>query len=100
MTGSIRIFEKSNFTSKLSALVFLKVKLPNMTDWHIDAAGRLVDYFPIKLRLTTLTTTLPYKLSNWGILFSVFLNPCGEMSDCLANIDGFAPTTFKSVHHF
>ena len=35
MTGSIRNFEKSNFTSKLSALVFLKVKLPNMTDWHI-----------------------------------------------------------------
>ena len=36
MTGSIRNFEKSNFTSKLSALVFLKVKLPNMTDWHIS----------------------------------------------------------------
>ena len=35
MTGSIRIFEKSNFISKLSVLVFLKVKLPNMTDWHI-----------------------------------------------------------------
>ena len=35
MTGSIRIFEKSNFTPKLSVLVFLKVKLPNMTDWHI-----------------------------------------------------------------
>ena len=34
MTGSIRIFEKSNFTPKLSVLVFLKVKLPNMTDWH------------------------------------------------------------------
>ena len=31
----IRIFEKSNFTPKLSVLVFLKVKLPNMTDWHI-----------------------------------------------------------------
>ena len=36
MTGSIRIFEKSNFTPKLSVLVFLKVKLPNMTDWHIN----------------------------------------------------------------
>ena len=36
MTGSIRIFEKLNFTPKLSALAFLKVKLPNMTDWHID----------------------------------------------------------------
>ena len=35
MTGSIRIFEKLNFTPKLSALAFLKVKLPNMTDWHI-----------------------------------------------------------------
>ena len=35
MTGSIRIFEKSNFTPKLSVLVFLKVKLPDMTDWHI-----------------------------------------------------------------
>ena len=35
MTGSIRIFEKSNFTPKLSVLVFLKVKLPNMTDWPI-----------------------------------------------------------------
>ena len=34
MTGSIRIFEKSNFTPKLSVLVFLKVKLPNMTNWH------------------------------------------------------------------
>ena len=34
MTGSIRIFEKSHFTPKLSVLVFLKVKLPNMTDWH------------------------------------------------------------------
>ena len=34
MTSSIRIFEKSNFTPKLSFLVFLKVKLPNMTDWH------------------------------------------------------------------
>ena len=34
MTGSNRIFEKSNFTPKLSVLVFLKVKLPNMTDWH------------------------------------------------------------------
>ena len=35
MTGSIRNFEKLNFTPKLSALAFLKVKLPNMTDWHI-----------------------------------------------------------------
>ena len=34
MTGSIRIFEKLNFNPKLSALAFLKVKLPNMTDWH------------------------------------------------------------------
>ena len=34
MTGSIRIFEKSNFTPKLGVLVFLKFKLPNMTDWH------------------------------------------------------------------
>ena len=34
MTGSIRIFEKSNFTPKLSVLVFLKIKLPNMIDWH------------------------------------------------------------------
>ena len=40
MTGSIRIFEKSNFTPKLSVLVFLKVKLPNMTDWHIGKAER------------------------------------------------------------
>ena len=32
MTGSIRIFEKLNFTPKLSVLVSLKVKLPNMTD--------------------------------------------------------------------
>ena len=35
MTGSIRIFEKLSFTPKLSGLVSLKVKLPNMTDWHI-----------------------------------------------------------------
>ena len=39
-------------------------------------------------------------LSNWGIPFSVFVNPCGEMSDRLANIDGFVPTKFKCVHHF
>ena len=36
MTGPIRIFEKLNFTPKLSVLVSLKVKLPNMTDWHIE----------------------------------------------------------------
>ena len=35
MTGSIRNFEKLNFTPKLSAFASLKVKLPNMTDWHI-----------------------------------------------------------------
>ena len=36
MTGSIRIFEKLNFTPKLSVFfASLKVKLPNMTDWHI-----------------------------------------------------------------
>ena len=34
MTGFIRIFKKLNFTPKLSVLVSLKVKLPNMTDWH------------------------------------------------------------------
>ena len=34
---------------------------------------------------------MPYMLSNWGILFSVFLSPCGEMSNRLANIDEFAP---------
>ena len=38
MTGSTRIFEKLNFTPKLSALAFLKVKLPNMTDWHIPTS--------------------------------------------------------------
>ena len=43
MTGSIRIFEKLNFTPKLSALAFLKVKFPNMTDWHI------VDDFDYKI---------------------------------------------------
>ena len=36
MTGSIRNFEKLNFTPKLSVFfASLKVKLPNMTDWHI-----------------------------------------------------------------
>ena len=41
MTGSIRIFEKLNFTPKLSALAFLKVKLPNMTDWQNQIADSL-----------------------------------------------------------
>ena len=44
MTGSIRIFEKLNFTPKLSVLAFLKVKLPNMTDWPIDEIIYLVLY--------------------------------------------------------
>ena len=44
MTGSIRIFEKSNFTPKLSALVFLKVKPPNMTDWHKDLTAIDISY--------------------------------------------------------
>ena len=35
MTGSIRIFEKQNFTPKSRIFVSLKVKLLNMTDWHI-----------------------------------------------------------------
>ena len=40
MTGSNRIFEKLNFTPKSSALAFLKVKLPNMTDWHIISSSK------------------------------------------------------------
>ena len=44
MTGSIQIFEKSNFTPKLSVLVFLKVKLPNMTDWHILEKLKFPEY--------------------------------------------------------
>ena len=35
MTGSIRNFENQNFTPKSRILVSLKVKLPDMTDWHI-----------------------------------------------------------------
>ena len=35
MTGSIRNFERKNFTPKLRILVSLKVKLPDMTDRHI-----------------------------------------------------------------
>ena len=35
MTGSIRNFEKLNFTQKSSVIVSLKVNLPKMTDWHI-----------------------------------------------------------------
>ena len=35
MTGSIRIFEKLNFTPKSRIFVSLKFKLPDMTDWHI-----------------------------------------------------------------
>ena len=35
MTGSIRNFEKQNFTAKSRVFVSLKVKLPVMTDWHI-----------------------------------------------------------------
>ena len=35
MTGSIRFFEKITFHHKITLFVFLKVKLPNMFDWHI-----------------------------------------------------------------
>ena len=35
MTCSIRIFEKLRFIPKSRLNVFLKVKLPNMTNWHI-----------------------------------------------------------------
>ena len=35
MTGSIRIFGKLHLNPKITLFVFLKVKLPNMTDWHI-----------------------------------------------------------------
>ena len=35
MTGSIRIVEKQNFTPKSRIFVSLKVKLLDMTDWHI-----------------------------------------------------------------
>ena len=35
MTGSIRIFEKKKFTPKSRIFVSLKVKLLDMTDWHI-----------------------------------------------------------------
>ena len=34
MTGSIRNFENKNFTPKSRIFVSLKVKLPDMTDWH------------------------------------------------------------------
>ena len=34
MTGSNRIFEKLIFSPKLRLNVQLKVKLPNLTDWH------------------------------------------------------------------
>ena len=50
MTGSIRIFEKLNFTPKLSVLVSLKVKLPNMTDWHI-LSGLEIDVLIARCRL-------------------------------------------------
>ena len=50
MTGSIRIFEKTNFTPKLSALAFLKVKLLNMTDWHI-LPGLKIDVLIVCCRL-------------------------------------------------
>ena len=35
MECSNRIFEKLHFTPKIRLNVFLKVKLPNLTDWHI-----------------------------------------------------------------
>ena len=53
MTGSIRIFEKSNFTPKLSVLVFLKVKLPNMTDWHTDCV-KGVAFFGKSTKITSI----------------------------------------------
>ena len=34
MTGSIRNFENKNFTPKSRIFVSLKVKIPDMTDWH------------------------------------------------------------------
>ena len=36
MTGSIRNFENKNFTRKSRIFMSLKVKLPDMTDWHIN----------------------------------------------------------------
>ena len=39
MTGSIRNFENQNFTPKLHIFVSLKVKLPDMTDWHKVGGG-------------------------------------------------------------
>ena len=38
MTGSIRNFENKNFTPKLRIFVSLKVKPPDMTDWHTIAS--------------------------------------------------------------
>ena len=35
MPCSIRVFEKFHFTPKSCLFDLLKVKLPNMTDWHI-----------------------------------------------------------------
>ena len=35
MTCSIRIFEKLHLTPKSRLNIFLKVKLPNMTEWQI-----------------------------------------------------------------
>ena len=34
MIGSIRIFEKKNFIPKPRIFVLLKVKIPDLTDWH------------------------------------------------------------------
>ena len=79
MTGSVRIFEKLNFTPKLSALAFLKVKLPNMTDWHIFSVSarklsitgsirnfEKINFTPKSSVLVSLKVKLP-NMTDWHI---------------------------------
>ena len=52
MTGSIRNFENKNFTPKSRIFVSLKVKLPDMTDWHTNRIRR-TDFHENTAILTT-----------------------------------------------
>ena len=68
ITGSIRIFEKKNSIPKPPIFVFLKVKLPDMTDWHIlpglkiDVLIACCRLFAADLSLSTPQNSQPCKI--------------------------------------
>ena len=102
-----RIFRFWNYSLSVSSLLLnsSRVLIAGLFFLICSASNvsnlMLLDAWSIIFQLNSdLPLSLPHYAVQLGYPFSVFLNPCGEMSDRLANIDGFAPTTFKSVHHF